>query len=211
MRKVALKIRDLAMLYLKWAWPLLLADAALEMLAVHSETSWRSCLDSAAFLWVLCAPIAPLTLLLDRERRERALARLCGLREGDERERGVTGEAARSTLLLALSLQVIMLVMSLVSVRLSWDPTVPKGQKHGMLSVGLAFSSSKHLDPFGSTAGRSDYLALGASPETTGREVHLMGGFLLAPSTFPVLVLLVLLQLAGFRAFAMRRYEGNDT
>jgi hypothetical protein len=198
------------MAYLKWGWPLVLADAALAQWAGEPASRWRSLVNLAAFGWVLCAPAAPLSLLLDRERRERAMARLCGLREGDERERVVTGEAARATLLFGLSLEVVLLVMTMVSVRLSWDPHVPKDEKHGTLSVGMSFDSARHLDPFGAAKEKSQVLRLGAPPEAEGDEIHLAGGFLLAPSAFPVLALLVLLQLAAFKGFALRRYEGTD-
>jgi hypothetical protein len=200
MKKLALKARNAAMLYLKWAWPLLLVDAALETWAGDSSALWRSLLNGAAFAWVLCAPIAPLELLLDRERRERAMARLCGLREGDERERAVTGEAARATLLLGLSLEVVLLVLSLVSVHLVWDPTAPKGAKHGLVEVGMSFNSSRHLDPF-------DGASVPAKASGNALEA---GGYLLSPSAFPVLAVLILVQLAAFKAFALRRYEGID-
>jgi len=208
MKKLALKLRDLAVLYLTWGWPLLLADAALETWAGESSAPWRSALNGAAFAWVLCAPVAPLALLLDRGRRERAMARLCGLREGDERERVVTGEAARATLLLGLSVQVVLLALSLVRVNLVWDPTLPKGSKRGLLEVGLAFSAERHLDPFGG-AGSADPSRMGAAP-SAGRGAVEFGGYALAPSTFPVLALLILVQLAAFKAFALRRYEGSD-
>lgn len=207
--KIAAKIRDAAITYLKWGWPLLLADVALETWAGSPETAWRSIINTAAFAWVLCAPVAPLSLLLSRERRERMMAKLCGLKDSDERERVVTGEAARATLLLALSLQAVLLVMSMVSVRLSYDHAAPKGQKKGLLSVGMAFSSSRHLDPFGGVAEDSKMLELGAVRPKSG-EAAIVGGFLLSPSAFPVLALLILIQLAAFKFFAMRRYEGVE-
>lgn len=208
MKKIVLKIRDIALFYLKWGWPLLLTDAILETWA--PATSWRSYVNTPAFIWILCAPVAPLSLLLDRERRERVMARLCGVRDGDERERVVTGEAARATLLLGLSLQVILLVMSLVSVRLSWDPNVPKGEKHGLLSVGMSFSSTQHLDPFGTSPAALKYTTLGASPRAEKGEIAIAGGFLLTPSAFPVLALLILTQVAAFKLFALCRYEGTE-
>lgn len=197
MKNAARRARDLALTYLKWGWPLVLADAALAAWAGEPAAAWRQALNLAAFAWVLCAPVAPLTLLFDRARRERAMGRLCGLREGDERERAVTGEAARNALLLGLCLQVVLLVLSLVSVRLDYDPAKPKGEKRGLLSVGLSFSSERHLDPFGTAA-------------PSGDAHTVANGYALAPSTFPVLALLILAQLAAFKAFALRRYEGAD-
>lgn len=209
MKKIVLKVQDLAMLYLKWGWPLLLAEAAFEMWGGEPTTPWRSLLNDAAFAWVLCAPVVPLRLLSDRQRRERTMARLCGLREGDERERAVTGEAARGTLLLTLSLEVVLLVMSMVSIHLVWNPTAPKGAKHGLLEIGMSFSSSQHLDPFGASSSLPKMTKTGASMDA-GRNALELGGYMLSPSVFPVLALLILIQLAAFRAFATRRYEGSD-
>lgn len=208
MKAMALKARDLALRFLKWGWPLLLADAALEHWVGRPESWARSVINHLAFAWVLCAPVAPLSLLLDRARRERMMAKLCGLREGDERERAVTGEAARATLLLSLSLQVVLLGLSLVHVRLSWDPFVPKGEKGGVLSLGLAFSSERHLDPFGAPREQPESIVLGALPEE-GKATVAVGGYLLSPALFPVLLVLILAQLAAFKAFALRRYDGD--
>ncbi|MBI3299348.1 MAG: hypothetical protein HYZ75_14365 [Elusimicrobia bacterium] len=199
MKKTLNTVCDLAALYLKWTWPLLLADAALSAWAGESAALWRSLLNYAAFAWVLAAPLVPIRFLFDRERREAAMARLCGLREGDERERAVTGEAARATLLLGLSLQVVMLVLSLISVRLSYDPALPEGQK-GLLQVGMGFDSGRHLDPFGAAP----------TPEGDRGRALDIGGYVLSPAAFPVMALLILAQLAAFKAFALRRYEGSD-
>jgi len=210
MKKLGLKLHALVMLFLKWGWPLLLADAALEMARGYPDSAWREALNTAAFAWVVCAPVAPLTLLVDRRRREKTMAKLCGLREGDERERIVTGEAARATLLLALSLQVILLALSLTSVRIAWDTKAPPKAKHGILSVGMGFSSALHLDPFGtpSADAQKGFLSLGAVAPNPG-ETPIAGGFLLAPSAFPILLLMILAELLAFRAFATSRYSGD--
>lgn len=181
-----------------WGWPLLLLD--LLMGAYRSDAAWADWINTGAFLWVLSAPAWPIALVLDARLRERAMARLCGLREGDERERAVTGDAARSVLLLSLALQSVLLVLTVTSVRVVWDPESHK-EKKGSLSAGLGFSSSRHLDPFGAAGGEPDPAPKGVSA----------GGYLLAPSTFPVLAVLILLQLAAFRAYAGRRYEGLES
>jgi hypothetical protein len=180
-----------------WGWPLLLLDLACG--AYRSEARWAGAVNTLAFLYVLSLPAWPITFLLDRPRRERAMARLCGLREHDERERAVTGEAARATLLLTLAVQSVLLVLSLVQVKVVYDPTL-KAEKKGALSAGLGFSSVRHLDPFGAAPGEPDPAPRGVSA----------GGYLLAPSSFPVLAVLILLQLAAFRGFAGRRYEGSE-
>lgn len=206
MKKIALKVRSLILFYLKWGWPMLLADIALG----DFKAPWRALFNVGAFVWVLCVPVAPLSLLLDRTRRERAMALLCGLREGDERERIITGEAARATLLLALFLQVVLLVMTMITVRLVWDPTLPKGTEHGLVACGLSFSTERHLNPFGVPAEPPAEKTFGTSLENPSRNAMEVTGYLLSPSAFPVLALMILIQLAAFKAFAMRRYEGSD-
>ena len=197
MRKTARIVHKAVLIFAAWGWPLLLLDLATG--AYNSTAAWANWINSAAFLWVLSAPAWPITLVLDRDRRERAMSKLCGVREGDERERAVTGDAARSALLLSLALQSVLLVLCLVSVELIWDPEA-KTEKKGSLSVGMSFSSERHLDPFGTPRSGKDPAPRGVSA----------GGYLLSPACFPVLLVLILIQLAAFRAYAGRRYEGIE-
>ena len=169
-----------------WGWPIVLIDAALDAWQGEPTTWWHHVLNDGGFAYVLCAAAALITLVVDKTRRERAMAWLCGVREGDEREKAVTGDAAKTTLLLSLSLQVVLLVLSLTTVQLVWNAAAPAGTHHGTLSVGLKFSSADQLGAF-----------------------HL-GGYVLPPAVFPVLLVLILLQLAAFKTFSRKRYEGMD-
>jgi hypothetical protein len=203
MKNALVKIHNAVLAYVLWGWPVVLIDAALDAWQGEPATAWRHLLNDAGFAYVLCAAVALATLVIDKERRERAMARLCGVREGDERERVVTGDAAKTTLLLSLSFQFVLLVLSLTTVQLVWNAAAPQGTPHGMLSVGLKFSSSDHLSAFG-------YAPSGGRPvpDAPGRVV--MNGYVLPPATFPVLLALILLQIASFKAFSRRRYEGMD-
>jgi hypothetical protein len=182
MKNILVKIHAAVLAYALWGWPIVLLDAGLDAWLGEPATWWRHVLNDGGFLYVVCAAAALITLVADKDRRERAMARLCGVREGDERERAVTGDAAKTTLLLSLSLQLVLLVLSLTTVSLAWNPN---GSPHGTLAVGLKFSSADHLK-------------LSA------------GGYVLPPSAFPVLFALIVLQLAAFKAFSRSRYEGMD-
>lgn len=199
MKKIALSLHKAVLTFAAWGWPIVAVDAALELLAGSPQGAWRDALNLLSFAWILSAPVWPVTWLLDRERREVAMARLCGLREGDERERAVTGDAARFTLLLSLALQSILLVLSMMTVKVVYNPEIKEAKK-GVLSAGMAFSTTKHLNPFGSPSDEKDSAPRGVSA----------GGYLLSPACFPVLALLILIQLAAFRAYAGRRYEGAE-
>jgi hypothetical protein len=69
-----------------------------------------------------------------------------------------------------------------------------------MLTVGAGLSSASHLDPFGGAPAEKDPAPKGVSA----------GGYLLSPSCFPVLAVLILVQLAAFRLYAGRRYDGIE-
>jgi hypothetical protein len=203
MKSILAKVHKAALAYVVWGWPIVLVDAALDAWRGEPATLWRHLLNDAGFAWVLCAAAALATLVLDRSRRERVMARLVGAREGDERERAVTGDAARTTLLLSLSFQVVLLVLSLTTVQFVWNSAAPKGEPHGLLSVGLKFSSTRHLSALGLAPSDAD-----PAPTQPGRV--LLNGYVLSPSAFPVLLALILLQIAAFKAFSRRRYEGMD-
>lgn len=204
MRNILAKIHKAVLACAVWGWPVILVDAGLQAWLGDSEAWWRNLLNDGGFYWILCAAVALATLVLDKPRRERVMAKLCGVREGDERERAVTGDAARTTLLLSLALQVVLLVLSLTTVQFVWNAAAPKGVPHGLLSVGLKFSSSRHLGAYGLATAES----AAAAPAEPGRV--LFDGYLLPPATFPVLLALILLQVASFKAFSRRRYEGMD-
>jgi hypothetical protein len=203
MKNILAELHEGALAYALWGWPIVLIDAALDAWQGEPAFLWRHLLNDAGFAYVLCAAIGLATIVIDKARRERAMAWLCGVREGDERERAVTGDAAKTTLLLSLSFQFVLLVLSLTTVHLVWNASAPKGTPHGMLAVGLKFSSSQHLSALGFEP---------APPASTTTEPGrvVISGFLLPPATFPTLLALILLQIAAFKAFSRRRYEGMD-
>ncbi len=126
MKNALAKVHKAALAYVLWGWPIVLIDGALDAWQGDPVALWRHLLNDAGFAYVLCAAAALITLVVDKNRRERAMAWLCGVREGDERERAVTGDAARTTLLLSLALQVVLLVLSLTSVQLVWNAAAPE-------------------------------------------------------------------------------------
>ena len=195
MKNILARIHKAVLAYVLFGWPIVLIDGALDAWQGDPVALWRHLLNDAGFAYVLCAAAALVTLVVDKDRRERAMARLCGVREGDERERAVTGDAAKTTLLLSLSFQVVLLVLSLTTVQLVWDAAAPKGTPHGTLSVGLKFSSADQLSAFRL-----------APPESHAA----ISGYILPPAAFPILLTLILLQIASFKVFSRRRYEGMD-
>jgi hypothetical protein len=197
MKKIAHSLHKAVLVFAAWGWPILLLDFATG--SYKSPAPWANAINTAAFVWVLSAPVWPITLVLDRARRERTMAWLCGLREGDERERAVTGDAARSAMLLTLALQSVLLVLTLTSVRVVWNPE-SKDAKKGELSAGMSFSTERHLNPFGSPLDEKDPSPRGVSA----------GGYLISPACFPVLAVLILIQLGAFRLYAGRRYDGVE-
>jgi len=154
--------------------------------------------NTLGFVWVLCLPYLPLSLLLRREVRERLMGRLAGVREGDEREQVITGHAARATFLLTLALQLVFLAMSLTSVHL-----VRNADESGLFAVGVGFDSREHLRT----------TAAVASSEMTATVPSRMElkTWLLPPGAALVLMLLIAVQVLAFRLFSARPYAGTQS
>lgn len=137
-----------------------------------------------SLLWMLSLAVLPVGLVLDAGWRKAAMSRLAGLRESDERERQITGEAARATLLFALALQCALLIASLATYRF-----VRNEDGHGYLAVGLGY---------------------GRSPEPERAAATDIRGRLLPASSAPLLLALIAAQLAVFRSFTRKRYADLD-
>ncbi|HAH07687.1 MAG TPA: hypothetical protein DCM05_14385 [Elusimicrobia bacterium] len=148
-------------------------------------------MNNLGFAWVLSLAYCVAALLFYKEFRESLLSRLAGFREQDERERLVTAHAARNTFLLTLALQTVLLILSLTTVSLVRNP-----DGHGMLSIGMGFSSSN-----------LDVWAREAPARQEGPGLY-FGGHLLPPNTAPIFLLTILIQLAAFRLSSRRGYEG---
>ena len=159
----------------------------------------RSLLDIAnvlGFVWVLCLPYLPVSVLLRRDVRERLMSRLAGVREGDEREQVITGQAARATFLLMLALQLVFLAMSLTSVYLARDDG-----GRGLFAVTVDFDPREHLR---TTAA----VASGGMTATVPGRFELKT-WLLPPGAALVLMLLIAVQVLAFRLFSAPPYAGT--
>ncbi|MBI4249684.1 MAG: hypothetical protein HY611_09290 [Elusimicrobia bacterium] len=152
--------------------------------------------NNLGFAWILSLAYVFLALLFYRRFRETLLARLAGFKEGDERERLVTADAARATFLLMLALQIVLLVMSLTAIRLVRNP-----DGHGMLSVGMRLSSEQ-FDIYSLPEGQPP------APGPLGSVE--IGGPLLPPNMSILLLLLLLVQIGAFKLVSSRRYEGLE-
>ncbi|MBI4054765.1 MAG: hypothetical protein HY402_01380 [Elusimicrobia bacterium] len=153
-------------------------------------------INTFCFIWILSLAYVFLALLFYKDFRETLLARLAGFKESDERERIVTSNAARTTFLMTLAIQIVLLIISLTNVHLVRNP-----DGHGVLSVGLGFSSDQ-FDIYALPSNRSARSAPLGSVE--------VGGNLLPPNISPILMLLLLVQIGIFKLVSRRHYEGID-
>ena len=122
------------------------------------------------------------------------MARLAGIREGDEREQRVTGQAARYTFLLTLAVEIALILMTLTTFHV-----VRNADRHGYVSIGFKFDS-QNLDIYG----RSDEAA------PVSRAPLDIAGNMLPPNFTLPMAILILVQLVAFRIFSSRRYQGLE-
>ncbi|HOX22278.1 MAG TPA: hypothetical protein PLL10_02345, partial [Elusimicrobiales bacterium] len=134
-------------------------------------------------LWVVGGFYLVLALVFYKEFREGLLSRLAGFKERDEREQHATADAARSTFLLMLGVEIVFLLMSLSTFEI-----VKKPNGHGLLKVGAALGP-EHADLFSPNPPAA--LQVSAMPEGTVSVV----AHLLPPNTAGLLLLLIFVQL----------------
>jgi len=161
------------------------------------KTLLERALNTAGFAWVLSLFYLIGALVFYKKFRDGLLARLSGFKERDEREQQVTGDAAKSTFLLMLAIEIVFLAFSMTSFEL-----VRRADGHGVLNVGMGLSSAQ-----------TDLFA--PNPEPAISVFLLPGGAtvlkarLLPPAVGGVMLLLVFMQLLAFRLFAVRGYGGR--
>lgn len=156
-------------------------------------------LNNLGFLWVLSLVYIFLALVFYREFRESLLARLAGFKEGDEREELVTAHAARTTFLLMLAVQIVLLVMSLTSFHMVMNPHPDADGHRDLLTIGMKFSSDQ-----------LDIYSVPPVPSISGPGSSELKGYLLPPNMSLILLLLILIQIGAFKLISRRRYEGEN-
>lgn len=122
-------------------------------------------MDVVAMLWVLALFYLGVAFAVSRRFRAELVARLSGLRERDEREVIVTGQAARSTFLFSTALLLGALLLSVFSATLKTG-----GTERGSFQIGLgaSFELSDYVDvadtPDGGTKVSVDFLPRSIAP-----------------------------------------------
>ncbi len=156
-------------------------------------------LNNLGFLWILSLLYVFLALLFYKAFRESLLARLAGFQESDEREQLVTAHAARNTFLLMLAIEIVFLVMRLTSFHLvRYEKPNPTGH-HGLLTLGMGFSSEQF-----------DIYALPSAPSSASPKDLEVGGNLLPSNMTLILLLLILVQVGAFKFTSRRYYAGHE-
>ena len=207
MKNILSKAHRLVLRYALFASPIILFY--IYWYSIHDyqpQGKWLDKLNGFAFAWILSLGYSVTALLFDRNLREKILTRLAGFREGDEREALVTARASRSTFLLTLAVQIVLLIMSVTNVSLIWNPRPTQPDTHGLFTVGMNVNPS-HLDVF--PGPEAHVKPMSKDEESFPGEV-LFRGTLMPPNLALILLLLIVLQVGGFQFFARRRYDGLE-
>jgi hypothetical protein len=145
-------------------------------------------------IWFSVLLLFLILLLVHSSTRELVITRLTGMKERDEREQIIAGQAARSSFLVTFSFLILLLFVSVLSVDISKIPEseITAG-KTKSLSIGLNFSL---LD-------RSPK----ESSSESGRTVFETNGI---PISKPAIVLLIMICQVGVFAWSARRQHLRD-
>jgi hypothetical protein len=105
------------------------------------QTLW-DILGINLMVWIIVLLYLMIAMAVSGTMRADILARLAGIRERDERESRIAGEASKTVFLSTTAIFVLLLFLSLFNVKIGKKPAdaVGPGEKRGYISVGLQFS-----------------------------------------------------------------------
>jgi hypothetical protein len=156
-----------------------------------SSPGWLVVVSGDLFLaWFLSLAYFLVALCVSRGVRLRILTRLSGLTELDERERELTGRAARNTFIMMTAVILGCTLLALPGVKITQTPP------HGSISFNLGVACSVE-----------DFVSIEQLPGGGTRyDLHIL------PQSYPVpLVCLLLIQVVAFRFFSRPiRRRGDD-
>jgi hypothetical protein len=193
MRRVARILHKILMAYcLIGTFPAILLGLLVLQDLPEAHPAWLVSISGIVVLsWFLSLAYFFVAFCVSRSVRQHVISILSGLTELDERERDLTGRAARNTFITMTAVILGCTLLALFSMTITLTPS-----KHGAMSFSLGIVSS--VEDFVSVTP----VAGGA----TRWDLHIL------PQTYPVpLVCLLLIQVVVFRLFSRRiRRPGND-
>jgi hypothetical protein len=146
-------------------------------------------------IWIVAMLILTLKMVFVKDLRESILAKFARIKERDEREEIISGEAAKFTLLSTLAVMFLLLFFSLFTVKVGKYPEGSLGKdKHGFISIGMNFY------PFTKDAHVKE-------TKSNGQEFFNYSGMPLSSSI--VMLLMILWQLGSYQ-FVVRRLNHDE-
>ncbi|MFA6584390.1 MAG: hypothetical protein WCS77_08850 [Elusimicrobiaceae bacterium] len=174
------------------AAPVCVAYALWSTMVKHgSAPNWL--FDNISFAWILSLCYLLAALLFHRQFRELVLTRLAGFKEQDERERRITADSARATFMVMLALEIILLIMSMTTLRV-----YNKNDGKAYFTVGLSLSSEQ-LNIYSIP---SEHL------RESGTYTYAEGRLMPANLSF-LLLFMIAAQIGTFQLFARKQYRGS--
>jgi hypothetical protein len=151
---------------------------------------WWEALSWNLMLWFSILILFLFLLVMHPETRETTITRIARIKERDEREQMIVGQAARASFLVTLSILIFLLFVSVFSINLSKIPQIEvHGGRTRSLSIGLNFSL---LD---SSTTQSVPLPDGTYFETKGIPI----------SKSAIILLIIVCQVGVFRLTALQQ------
>ena len=133
------KINQFVFQYLKWVSPVAAIAAVLSV--IHkSATGWViDFLGVMTILWILFLVYIVVAMVFQIDLRHQFVRKIAGLKESDEREVFITGQASKNTFILTSALVVLFLFLSVIRIEVSKNAQVDvNGKSTGVVNLGLA-------------------------------------------------------------------------
>lgn len=91
-------------------------------------------------IWILCSLYLVIKMVIKKKFRDIILSKIAGVRERDERESLISGEAAKFSFLSTIAMLFLLLFLSIFTITVAKNPYgLDKSGKRGYISIGMNF------------------------------------------------------------------------
>jgi uncharacterized membrane protein len=184
------KTNSFILRFLKWTSPIAIIAATLYALSKSGDSLFYNFIGIITILWILGFTYIIFGIAFQTQLRNQFIRWITGIKESDEREVYISGQASKNTFILTIAITLLMFFLSVLRVEVSQNKdTSIDGKKNGVIYLGMGLQFLKEAESTSSIDAQKKYY------------INYNGSPLAADGT---LITLLVLQLGSFYYFSRR-------
>jgi hypothetical protein len=127
--------------YLKWASPIAIIAAVLSALGKADGTILYDAIGIVTIIWLVLLAYLVFALAFQDQLRNRFVRWVAGIKENDEREFFIAGQASKKTFIFMTGFIILLIFLSVIRIDIYQNKALgPEGKKIGEIRLGLGAS-----------------------------------------------------------------------